>query len=164
VNRLLAVLFLMLLPGGCGYHLAGGPPAALPQDVQSLIIIQVGDEAGEVSGEIRRELQLRAAHVRLVQPGDDARAELRIGPLTSTYRPVAYDAEGIATAFKAALSGGIGLWRDGVSIWSAGEISMQEDVFAVGGPASIEASKTRVLESLRSRWSEEAMQRFISGF
>ncbi|MDX8411280.1 MAG: hypothetical protein R8K46_05335, partial [Mariprofundaceae bacterium] len=128
MNRLLAVLFLALLLSGCGYHLAGGSSEALPDDVRSLVIIPVGDEAGKLSGEIRRELTLRDSNVRLMQAGEDAQAELRIGPLITTYRPAAFDADGIATAFKATLSGELSLWRGGARIWSADDIFMQEDV------------------------------------
>lgn len=157
-------ILMALLLSSCGYHLAGGPPGALPDDVQRLAIIPVGDEAGMLARTIHGELALRAGNVALVQAGGNAQAELRIGPLSSTYRPVAYDEQGIATAFRATLSGNLSLWRDGASIWNTGDIFMQEDVFAVGGPASIEASKARVLESLRNRWSSEAIQRFASGF
>ena len=158
------LILMALLLSSCGYHLAGGPPGALPEDVRLLAIIPVGDEADMLARTIRRELELRAGDVVLVKAGENAQAELRIGPLSSTYRPAAYDEQGIATAFRATLSGNLSLWRDGTSIWNTGDIFMQEDVFAVGGPASIEASKERVLESLRSRWSSEAIQRFASGF
>jgi len=164
VIRLPAAIFLALLVSGCGYHLAGGPPRALPQDVRSLAVIPVGEEAEMLSTGILQELELRVGDVALLRGGEDAQAELRIGPLSSTYDAAAFDAQGVATAFKATLSGELSLWRDGAVIWSSGDIFMHEDVYATGGPASIEASKARVLESLRQRWRREAMQHLTSGF
>jgi len=156
--------FALALVGGCGYHLAGSSTGPLPEDVHSVAIVAVGDEAGEAVWELRRQLELRTPSIVWVGNGEEAQAELRVGPLLFHYQPVAYDATGVATTFRATLSGDLSVWRDGARTWDTGSIRIQEDVYAVGSPVSIEALKARVIESLYRRWNDEAVSRFVSGF
>lgn len=145
----------------CGYHLAGQSAGAIPKDVHSLAIVAEGEDAQPMIPVFHRHLLIKGRGYQVVEHAD---AELRIGRVRESFRPVAFDVTGIAIAYNYILSGELTLWRAGKRVWSSGLIQVQGDVFAEGGPVSIEASRERVTEDLRKQWAREAWSRLSSGF
>jgi outer membrane lipopolysaccharide assembly protein LptE/RlpB len=155
----LAAVFLV----SCGYHLAGQSEGVIPPDVHSLTIIAEGEDARPMIPVFHRHLLAKGREYRIVENAG-ADAELRIGRVRESFRPVAFDVTGIAIAYNYTLRAELALWRAGKRLWSSGLIQVQGDVFAEGGPASIEASRERVTEDLRKQWAREAWSRLSSGF
>ncbi len=153
---------LMFL-SSCGYHLADQSGGAIPEDVHSLAIIAVGEAAKPMVQVMHRYLIGKEKQYDVVQIAG-ADAELRLGRFAESFSPVGFDAAGIAIAYNSFLSGELSLWRAGKRLWSSGMIQVQGDVFAEGGPASIDASRERARDDLRRQWVREAWQRLSSGF
>jgi len=146
----------------CGYHLAGHGRGVMPEDVG--IVNVTGTDTSS-----RRTLSAWRQYVSnhangFVVSADNADAELRMGAFSESFNAVSFDASGVAITYRLSRSGSISLWRKGVRIWSSGAISVQGDVYAVGGPTSIEASKARVRRDLNQQWMREAWLKLASGF
>ncbi len=158
----IAAFCLVLALNNCGYHLAGHGRGVVPDDVNIVNVTGVDASAHNFLDAWRRYVSDHANG--FVVGKDHADAELRLGVFSESFSPVAFDAAGIATTYRLSRSGSLGLWRKGVRIWSSGVISVQGDVYAVGGPTSIEASRTRLRHDLNRQWMSEAWMKLSSGF
>lgn len=157
-----AVLCLTLVLHGCGYHLAGQGRGAVPEDVSIMNVTGTDASARTILSAWRRYV---SDHARgFVVGTDNADAELRLGAISESFNPVSFDASGVAITYRLSHSGSISLWRKDVRIWSSGTISVQGDVYAVGGPTSIEASRSRLSRDLGRQWMREAWLKLSSGF
>jgi len=157
-----AVLCLTLVLGACGYHLAGQGRGTVPEDVGIVNVTGTDPSARSILSAWRRYVSDHAKG--FVVGTDHADAELRLGAISESFNPVSFDASGVAIAYRLSRSGSISLWRKNVRIWSSGAISVQGDVYAVGGPTSIEASRTRLRRDLDRQWIREAWLKLSSGF
>jgi len=158
----LTALCLTLALNACGYHLAGQGRGVMPEDVSIVNVIGTDVSAHDILPAWRRYV---SDHARGFMVGEDnADAELRVGAISETFSPVSFDASGVAITYRLSRSGSISLWRKDVRVWSSGAISVQGDVYAVGGPTSIEASRTRLRRDLDRQWIREAWLKLSSGF
>lgn len=162
-----ALLTVVILISGCGYHLVGhGDGAgAIPEDVRTVsLIVRGGDD--ELKTMLRRSIA--SERYALVEAQDvidqAAHAILRVTIAPVRFNPSAYDASGVATQYHMLFSGSLLLERQGKSIWQSGVVQSQGDVYVSGGPASIEASREELLEDLRKQWLQDAVGRLRSGF
>jgi len=152
-----ATLCFAFALNGCGYHLAGQGRGAVPEDVSIMKVTGTDPSARAILPAWRRYV---SDHAKGFVVGEDhADAELRLGAISESFNPVSYDASD-----RLSHSGSISLWRKDVRIWSSGTISVQGDVYAVGGPTSIEASRTRLSRDLDRQWIREAWLKLSSGF
>jgi hypothetical protein len=126
-------------------------------------MVGIGKEAEGLLPALRRYIADHAEDYAVADDGH-GEAELRLEAVSETFKPVAFDAEGVANTYRLTLTGRISIWRDGGYIWRSGLFSVHEDVFAVGGPASIEASRARMSRDLRRLWVSEAWLKLSSGF
>jgi len=157
-----AIVAVALVLGACGYHLAGQGRGAVPEDVS--IVKVTGDDAS-ARNIVTAWRNYVSDHAKGFVVGEDhADAELRLGAISETFKPVSFDAAGVAITYRLSRSGSISLWRKDVRIWSSGAISVQGDVYAVGGPTSIEASRARLRRDLDRQWIREAWLKLTSGF
>jgi len=162
VKRLLAAVCLALALNHCGYHLAGQGRGVMPDDVSIVKIAGTSEVDANLLSAWRRYV---SDHARGFVVGEDnADAELRMGAISESFTPASFDASGVAVSYRFSRSGSISLWRKNVRIWSSGSISVQGDVFAVGGPSSIDASKSRLRRDLDRQWIREAWIKLSSGF
>jgi len=163
--RRMAIVAAFCLPlalNNCGYHLAGHDRGVMPTDVSIVRVTGVDESTRNLLSAWRRYV---SDHARGFVVGEDgADAELRLGAISESFTPASFDASGIAVSYQFSRSGSISIWRKDVRIWSSGAISVQGDVFAVGGPSSIEASKTRLRRDLDRQWIREAWLKLSSGF
>jgi len=157
-----STLCLTLVLGACGYHLAGQGRGAVPEDVSIVNVTGTDASARAILSAWRRYVSDHAKG--FVVGADNADAELRLGAISESFNPVSFDASGIAITYRLSRSGSISLWRKGVRIWSSGAISVQGDVYAVGGPTSIDASRARLRRDLDRQWIREAWLKLSSGF
>jgi len=162
-----AALFLLLT--SCGYHLvgSGGGAGAIPADVQTVAII--GNADAPVLSMLRQRLS--SEHYRLIDGLEGAAIadmthhallHVQISPLA--FVPSAYDVAGIATQYQMIFAGTLMLEQDGKTLWQSGPIQRQGDVYVTGGPTSIDASRTRLLNDLQQQWVSDAVGRISSGF
>ncbi|MDQ6958776.1 MAG: hypothetical protein Q9M24_06650 [Mariprofundaceae bacterium] len=157
-----AALCLTLALNGCGYHLAGQGRGVVPEDVSIVNVTGTDASARTILPAWRRYVGDHAKG--FVVGADHADAELRLGAISESFNPVSYDVSGVAITYRLSRSGSISLWRKNVRIWSSGAISVQGDVYAVGGPTSIEASRARLRRDLDRQWMREAWLKLVSGF
>lgn len=160
---LLAVSILV----SCGYHLAGHGDGrgAIPADVRTLSIQAAPASKAFVPLLRQRILTDPHGYSVLDMPTDPARhAVLRMTHKPERMVPVAYDAAGIATQYRLAVSGEITVLREGKLVWKSGMVTVQGDVFTTGGPASIEASRRRLADDLRDEWIRNVWARLRAGF
>jgi len=158
----MAIFCLAFALNNCGYHLAGQGRGVMPEDVSIVKITGVDKSADNLLSAWRRYV---GDHARgFIVGKNNADAELRLGAISESFTPASFDASGVAVSYRFSRSGSISLWRKDVRIWSSGTISVQGDVFAVGGPSSIEASKTRLRHDLNRQWIREAWLKLSSGF
>jgi outer membrane lipopolysaccharide assembly protein LptE/RlpB len=155
-------LCLMLALNGCGYHLAGQGRGSVPEDVSIVNVTGADASARSILPAWRNYVSDHAKG--FVVGKDHADAELRLGAISESFNPVSYDASGVAITYRLSRSGSISLWRKDVRIWNSGPISVQGDVYAVGGPTSIEASRNRLSKDLDRQWMREAWLKLSSGF
>jgi len=161
----MAALLLLMLTS-CGYHLVGhgGGTGAIPADVQTLSI--AGNADGSLLDMLRQ--RLKSERYQLVAAGSvndaahHALLHVQLAPLS--FVPSAYDVTGIATQYRMTFSGSLMLEQDGKTLWQSGRIQRQGDVYISGGPASIDASRTRLLNDLQRQWVSDAVGRVRSGF
>jgi len=135
----------------------------MPADVRTVSMTALGREAQRLLPQLRRYISDHAEDYAVVDSGP-ADAEIRLEAVNETFTPAAFDAQGVANTYRLALSGKISIWRDGSQIWQSGSFSVHDDVFAVGGRASIEASHDRLGADLRRLWIREAWLKLSSGF
>jgi len=155
---LIVCLFLV----SCGYHLAGYGRGVMPTGVSILKVTGTGASTHAFLSEWR---QYVSDHAQGYVVGEDnADAELRLGALSESFSAVSFDASGIGVTYQLLRSRSLSLWRKDVQIWSSGAIFVKGDVYAVGGPTSIEASKDRLRRDLDKRWMSEAWMKLSSGF
>ncbi|GAV19566.1 hypothetical protein MMIC_P0513 [Mariprofundus micogutta] len=164
---LTAVLAMTLLLNGCGYHLVGHGESsgAIPADIKTVTINVSGDKQKALS--IFRN-RLSSESFALVDSAEvvdaDAHAVLHVNIQPVAFVPSAYDAAGVATQYQMTYSGSLFVQRSGQRVWQSGILLQRGDVFVTGGPASIEASKERLLRDLRKQWVNDALGRLRSGF
>ena len=155
--------YLALALNSCGYHLAGQGRGVMPADVSIVKVTGVDNES--THNLLKAWRRYVSDHAKGFVVGEDhADVELRLGAISESFNPVSFDASGVAITYRLSRSGSISLWRKDVRIWSSGIISVQGDVYAVGGPTSIEASRTRLRRDLNRQWIREAWMRLSSGF
>ncbi len=156
------VLIACMFLASCGYHLAGHGRGVMPADVN---IVNVTGTETSPHGILSEWRQYVSDHAQgYVVGSENADAEMRLGALSESFNAVSYDAAGVAITYRLSRSRNISLWRKGVQVWSSGAISVQGDVYAVGGPTSIEASKDRLRKDLDKQWMREAWLKLASGF
>jgi len=156
------LLFAVLILTACGYHLAGHGRGVIPADVRVLEVSGTTKPGDELLFLWRRYVRSHAVGFTVASSGADA--ELRLDHVTESFSPVTFDAAGVATSYRMRLAAEISLWRRGKLVWSSGSIAVTGDVFAVGGPASITASRDRLRRDLNRKWIQEAWMRLASGF
>jgi len=157
-----AIFCLTFVLNGCGYRLAGQGRGSVPEDVSIVKVTGADASARSILPAWRNYVSDHAKG--FVVGKDHADAELRLGAISESFNPVSYDASGVAITYRLSRSGSISLWRKDVRIWSSGTISVQGDVYAVGGPTSIEASRARLRRDLDRQWIREAWLKLASGF
>lgn len=155
---LIVCLFLV----SCGYHLAGYGRGVMPADVSILKV--TGGGAGAFLSAWRQYVSDHAQGYVVGEGEGQADAELRMGALSESFNAVSFDASGIAITYRLSRSRSLSLWRKDVQIWSSGPIFVRGDVYAVGGPTSIDASKDRLRRDLDKQWMSEAWMKLSSGF
>jgi len=162
-GAIVATMFcLTLVLSACGYHLAGQGRGAVPEDVHIVHVTGTDESSHSILAAWRRYVSDHAKG--FVVGKDNADAELRLGAFNESFNPVTFDASGVAITYRFSRSASISLWRKGVRIWSSGAISVQGDVYAVGGPTSIDASKDRLRRDLDRQWIRKAWLKLSSGF
>jgi len=171
MRKALCLLWLLLpLLSGCGYHLAGSGEGegAVPDDVQTLSLQAAGAEAQQLLPLLRRQIERGASGYALVDNDTvvaaESHARLMLQSVSEHFVPSAYDATGVALQYRLTLTVTLQLYRQGALIWSSGAMRVSGDVYVSGGPASIEASRQRLLRELRSEWARQAWSRLRSGF
>lgn len=157
-----AMLCLTLALQGCGYHLAGQGRGSVPADVSIVKVTGTGASTRDILPAWRQYVRDHAKG--FVVGKDNADAELRMGAISESFNPISFDASGVAITYRLSRSGSISLWRKDVRIWNSGPIAVHGDVYAVGGPTSIEASKARLRRDLNRQWIREAWLKLSSGF
>lgn len=158
------LLCAALLLSACGYHLAGHGRGVVPSDVKTVFVSSQGDASKTVALLLRDYIREHADGYTVTTDQQMADAELHLGGISESFTPSAYDANGVATTYSLAISGSLTLLKGGKSIWSSGNIQVQGTVYAVGGPVSIESSRTRMRGDLQQQWVQEAWLRLSSGF
>ncbi len=161
MRRALVWLGAAVLLASCGYHLAGHGRGAVPEDVRAVAI--TGADV-RLANELKRQARSNARDWAVTDDAGAADAELRLGDVREQFVPVGYDANGVAVNYRLTLTGSLSLWRNGKQLWRSGPIAVSDEVYAVGGPASIDASRARVRRDLTRQWLREAWQRLTSGF
>ncbi len=186
MRRLHAAWRTLMLAGlaaclpACGYHLVGGGPAGEAGGggigwLAGSTVAVSGDDAA-----MTRELReaLARAGVRLAEGEAAADRHLRLHLAPAAMTPAAYDAAGVPVQYRLSLQGSLevlarahgeegkgGIPEDGWrSIWRSGELAEAGDLYAAGGPASIEAARRRLERDLRAAWLRRALSRLRSGF
>lgn len=160
----LVLLCTVLMLSACGYHLAGYGRGMMPDDVKTVFIFGKGDATKAVVPLLRDYVRDHADGYTVTTDQGVADAELYLGDMSESFAPSAYDAQGVATTYNLTVSGSLSLLREGKTIWTSGSIQVQGTVYAVGGPVSIESSRTRMRSDLQQQWVQEAWLRFASGF
>lgn len=163
MNLRTIAIFLSLLVSSCGYHLAGQGRGSIPEDVNELALIAVGDAAQEILPVMRNQLLSNSLDIAPVVAGESD-AEFRLDDVSEDFSPVSFDASGVAVTYRLSLSGRVSLWRGGNIIWESSSIHKQGDVYVVGDPASTEALKKRLKKDLQKQWVREAWRALTSGF
>jgi len=153
----------VLLLSSCGYHLAGQGRGAVPADVSVLSITASDGSAHTLLPAWKRYVRNHAQDYTVGESGQSD-AELRLGGFSESFNPVSFGATGVAVTYHLVFSGQLSLWRKDVRLWNSGPITVQGDVYAVGGPSSIEASRARLRRDLNRQWIHEAWLKLSSGF
>ncbi len=156
-------IFLSLLASSCGYHLAGQGRGAVPDDVHSIAVIAVGEEARQLLPAMQRLVRDREEEFTLAE-ADESDAQLHLESVNESFNPIAFNVSGVAVTYRLTLSGNLSLWQKGAKIWDSGTISTDGDVFVVGDPASTEALRQRLKQDLQKQWVRDAWRALSSGF
>jgi len=149
----------------CGYHLVGSGDGkgGIPADVETLTV--AGNADARLLSDMRSKLVSDQYELIEGSVGDrshHALLHVQLAPLGFT--PSAYDTAGIAIQYRMVFGGSLLLEQGGKTIWQSDPITRQGDVYVTGGPASIEASRTRLLQQLGKQWVSDALGRLRSGF
>ena len=158
--RLLMAVCLVL--AACGYHLAGQGRGVIPADVHALSVVATSNSSRSMLALIKRSLAERSDRYVLVDPGEGD-AELHIDGIQEQFVPISFNASGVDTVYRLSINGSLSLWRKGERIWSSGAISVNEDIYAVADPTSIEATRRRIRRDLMRKWLREALLRLYGG-
>ncbi|MDQ6993021.1 MAG: adenosylmethionine-8-amino-7-oxononanoate aminotransferase [Mariprofundus sp.] len=165
-RRLRWSLWVLLMLSSCGYHLVGqGGASAIPAEVHSLSI--VGNADASLVALLRP--RLTSTDYQLLNEADSVldlhhHALLHLQMSGLDFRPSAYDLSGIASQYRMVVAGRLMLEMDGKTLWQSGSLQRQGDIYVTGGPASIEASRSRLLRDLQKQWVSDAIGRLRSGF
>jgi len=163
----LMTALLALSLSACGYNLVGhgGGSGAIPADVKTVSIAVYGDNQ-KVLSLFRQALASDSFTLTESSDVDDSEshAVLRINLAPLLFVPSAYDVAGVATQYRMTYAGALLVQRDGKQLWQSGRIQRTGSVYVTGGPASIEASRERLLRDLRKQWVSDALGRLRSGF
>jgi len=166
IARACAVMVALMLLSSCGYHLVGHGEGtgAIPADVHTVTI--TGNADARLLSMLRQRLV--SQRYQLIDGGAIAdtahHALLHVQPNPLAFVPSAYDLSGVATQYRMTFTGSLMLEQDGKTLWQSGPIQRQGDVYVSGGPASIDASRTRLLSDLQKQWVSDAVGRVRSGF
>jgi len=156
-----------LMLSSCGYHLVGhgDGSGAIPADVRTVSIAVHGDQQ-KVSSMLRQALASESFALTESTDIDDTKshAVLRVNVAPVLFVPSAYDVAGVATQYRMTYSGSLLVQRDGEQLWKSGLLQRSGTVYVAGGPASIEASRERLMRDLRKEWVSDALGRLRSGF
>jgi len=162
---LASVFCLTLALSGCGYHLMGMGRGVVPDDVQTVRVIGVGNVSPVFLRAWKNYVRDHASGYSISSDSNQkADVQMRIGNLHETLIPITFDARGIATVDRMTLNGDLSLWRDNKRIWSSGAVSAFEDVDVSGGPTAIESAKARIRSDLDAAWMRQAWLKLSSGF
>lgn len=168
LNRLLILLLLVL--GGCGYHLAGhGDGGVIGSDIRTVSVQGFG-VSDQLQIAFKNQLSRSyGAQLTVISPSqeiedEDRHMQIRLEQGGEAFVPSAYDTSGVATQYRLTVGANVRLYQGGKVIWESGVIQAAGDVYAVGGPSGIEASKSRLLRDLHKQWAVRAVQQLRSGF
>lgn len=168
LNRLLLLLLLML--AGCGYHLAGDSDRGVISTDVHTVSIQRNGVSDQLWVAFRDQLaQSYGTQLAIIEPsekGEDAshHMEIRLEKGDESFVPSAYNAAGIASQYRLTVGAKVSVYQKGELLWASETIKESDDVYAVGGPAGIEAAKARLSGDLYRQWAIRAVQRLRSGF
>ena len=163
----LTVALLTLSLSACGYNLVGhgGGSGAIPADVKTVSLAVYGDNQKVLS--LFRQ-GLVSDSFTLIESADveDSKSHVvvRINLAQLLFVPSAYDIAGVATQYRMTYAGVVSVQRAEKQLWQSGRVQRTGSVYVTGGPASIEASRERLLRDLRKQWVSDALGRLRSGF
>jgi len=166
IARACAVMVALMLLSSCGYHLVGHGEGtgAIPADVHTVTI--TGNADARLLSMLRQRLVSQRYQLidggAIADTAHHALLHVQFNPLA--FVPSAYDLSGVATQYRMTFTGSLMLEQDGKTLWQSGPIQRQGDVYVSGGPASIDASRTRLLSDLQKQWVSDAVGRVRSGF
>jgi len=160
------LLILVTTLTGCGYHLVG-QGGSLPE-ATSTILVHADTALGQRAiSNLLEKLGNDAEHrfVRDGKPNKPA-SSLTIRNMEETLRTQGFDSSGIANQYRLELHGELLLLPadGGEATWRSGTITVHGLIYANGGPAEIEANRSRVRSELLSQWADRASRRLRSGF
>ncbi len=160
-----AALLPALLLAGCGYHLVGSGDDAIPTDAERIVVLGESATGQQAAAMILRRMA-GAPHHRFVAASKKPHATLHIQRLHVTWRPQGFDSNGIANRYQMQLQGSLWLEDENAETpgWRSGVISVQDEVFATGGPAATESNRRQLQEQLLDRWVTQAIARLRAGF
>jgi len=134
----------------------------IPDDVQRVSLQATSAGSLTMHQKLLRYFEARSHDYRWVE--SDGQAQMQFVSFKENFVAVAFDVSGIATSYRLTLTGSLELWYHDKILWRSGHIQVQDDVFVLGGPASVDASRQRVRETLERQWLIEAWLRVSSGF
>ncbi|PIP02832.1 MAG: adenosylmethionine-8-amino-7-oxononanoate aminotransferase, partial [Zetaproteobacteria bacterium CG23_combo_of_CG06-09_8_20_14_all_54_7] len=161
IARACAVMVALMLLSSCGYHLVGHGEGtgAIPADVHTVTI--TGNADARLLSMLRQRLVSQRYQLidggAIADTAHHALLHVQLNPLA--FVPSAYDLSGVATQYRMTFTGSLMLEQDGKTLWQSGPIQRQGDVYVSGGPASIDASRTRLLSDLQKQWVSDAVGR-----
>lgn len=158
----LIVLAMVLLCGACSYHIVGQERGVIPSDADTVSLHATSASTQAMYQPLLTYFQARSHGYQWQE--SEGQAQMQFLSFQESFVPVAYDAAGIATSYRLNLSGSLELWYEEKSIWRSGTVTVYDDVFVLGGPASVDASRQRVREELDRQWMIEIWLRISSGF
>jgi len=152
----------LCLCSACSYHIVGQNRGVIPESVQSVSLHASSQAALQMQPQLLRYFSERSHDYQWVE--DNAQAQMQFLTFQEIFVPIAYDISGIATSYRLTLRGSLELWHEERALWRSGNIQVQDDVFVLGGPANVDASRQRVRDELERQWMIEAWLRVSSGF
>ena len=168
--RTLLIATLLTLTS-CGYHLVGHGDGVgvIPEDVKTVSLQSNNDVGNKLASELKRHFSNKSSDGYALVAFDDvedleAHASVRLEQAAEQFVPSAYDSSGVASQYRLTISGNLRVYRSGKILWESGSIAESGDVFVAGGPAGVEASRSRIQRDLRTQWASRAWNRLSSGF
>ncbi|MDQ6963181.1 MAG: hypothetical protein Q9M28_11765 [Mariprofundaceae bacterium] len=153
---------MILLCSACSYHIVGQDRGVIPNEAHTVSLHATSANTQAMQAKLLAYFQERSHGYQWQQ--EDGQAQMQFLSFAEQFVPVAYDAAGIATSYRLSLSGSLELWHDEKEIWRSGSIAVYDDVFVLGGPASVDASRKAIREELERQWMIEVWLRIASGF